>query len=79
MAKNKGLRVKKWLSVGELSGMPKTQAEILEQCGNALDHCCSHDILGDVVFKATDGKFYTVTVEAVISECDASYADNFKD
>ena len=71
-AKAKPLKVKKWYATGELTGKPRTQAEILEQCGNALDRCCSHEILGDVVFKATNGKYYTVTVEAVISECDAS-------
>jgi hypothetical protein len=66
--KQNQLKVKKWLCTGELKGSPRTQRTILEQCGNLLDHACSYEILGLVMFQATDGKYYSVNVEAIIEE-----------
>jgi hypothetical protein len=73
MAKQRQLRVKKWITNGEVNPKAKTQDEILESCGNLLDASCSHDILGEVMFKATNGKHYVVTVEAVIAEANPEY------
>lgn len=66
-------RVKRWLRSGELNSNCTTQDEILESCGDLLDSACSHDILGEVLFEATDGKVYVVTVEAVIAEANPEY------
>lgn len=66
------LRVKKWICTGELSAC-KTEKEIIEQCGRLLDRNCSGEILGEVLFKATNGKYYVVTVEAVIEEANPEY------
>jgi hypothetical protein len=66
------LKVKKWVRNGELEKC-RTQEQILEQCGRALDANCAYDILGDVLFQATDGKYYTVTVEAVVSPANPEY------
>jgi hypothetical protein len=65
-------RVKKWIRSGELS--PNSAIEdVIAECGRALDHNGSNDILGDVVFLGNDGKYYAITVEAVIHEADMEY------
>lgn len=46
---------------------------ILDDCGRLLDSACTHEILGEVLFLATNGKYYTITVEAVIGEASASW------
>ena len=51
----------------------KEQPGILDNCGNLLDSSCSSDILGEVVFEGEDGKFYVITVEAVIAEGNPDY------
>jgi len=72
MSKDK-LKVKRWIRDGELNAVNMDQDSILENCGALLDNACSHEILGDVVFEGTDGKFYVVTVEALISEGNPEY------
>ena len=67
------LKVKKWLRTGELSRSNKTQAALIEECGRALDKNNACDILGDVLFLATDGKYYVITVEALIQEANMEY------
>lgn len=42
---------------------------ILKLCGNNLDSACSWDIQGQVVFKGSDGKWYTINTESIIGEC----------
>jgi len=70
------LVVAKVISEGELEIKPGTkQADIIQQAGNALDRCESGEIMGDVCFKATNGKFYSVFVEALIEEVDKSLKD----
>lgn len=73
MAKRKLLKVKEWISLGELSEPCKTNRDILDQAADLLDGACSHDILGQVLFKATNGKYYTVTVEALIGEAEKGF------
>jgi hypothetical protein len=68
----KPLRVKKWIRTGELD-KNKAQKEILEDCGRLLDEAYSHEILGEVLFLATDGKYYVITVEALIQEANPEY------
>jgi hypothetical protein len=73
MAKRKELKVKKWILSGELDDRMKTQSQIIVQCGNLLDKACSGEILGEVLFQATDGKYYVVCVEAMITKANPSY------
>lgn len=40
--------------------------KILELCGENLDACCSWDIQGQILFKGSDGKWYTITTESTI-------------
>ena len=69
----KPLKVKKWILTGELDDTIKTQAQILDRAGSLLDKACSHEILGEVLFQATNGKYYVVTVEAVIGRANPAY------
>jgi len=73
MAKRKQLKVKRWIHSGELDVSNLTQADILNQCGRLLDKSCSHEILGEVLFQATDGKYYTITVEAVLGRANPAW------
>jgi len=74
MATQKKLKVKKWILSGELNSKNRTKDSILNNCGRLLDDSCSHVILGEVLFQATDNKFYTITVEAVIGLANPEYA-----
>jgi hypothetical protein len=73
MSTKKPIRVKKWIRTGELNSRNRTQASILDNCGRLLDDACSHEILGEVVFLGTDGKYYVICVEAVIGVANPEY------
>ena len=45
-----------------------TVDEILELCGENLDGCNSWDIQGQILFKGSDGKWYTITTESIVGE-----------
>jgi hypothetical protein len=69
----RSIKVKKWIRSGELNRRNRTQASILKQCGRALDKNNACDILGDVLYQATNGKYYVINVEAVIEEANPEY------
>lgn len=69
----KELEVKRWLRTGELDENHTLQDDILDDCGRLLDKAYSHEILGEVMFEATDGKIYVINVEAMISEANPEY------
>ena len=74
------IRVKHWLRTGELNPRNRTQKSILEDCGRLLDSAYSHEILGgDVLFEGTDGKYYVITVEAVIGVANPEYVKDVQD
>ena len=52
----KKIRVKEWIRRGEL-GEHMTQAAIIENCGDLLDDAEASEIIGEVLFKATNGKY----------------------
>ena len=45
------VKVKRFISKGELDGLEQDTDDILESCANALDGCESHEILGTVLFE----------------------------
>jgi len=73
MSTKKPIRVKHWIRTGELNSCNRTQKSILEECGRLLDKACTPDILGDVLFEGTDGKYYVITVEALTQEANPDY------
>jgi len=44
-----------------------TLDEVMEQCGANLDAACSWDIQGQILFKGSDGEWYTITTESTIA------------
>jgi hypothetical protein len=71
--KEKKSFVKKWICSGKLDPSNNTIEDVLVNCARCLDKNCAHDILGDVVFLGDNGKYYSITVEAVIHEADMDY------
>jgi hypothetical protein len=72
--KCKPLRVRDWIEAGELSVSAKTEKAIIEECANALDRVEATEILGGgILFRATNGRYYTITVEAVIGEASKEF------
>lgn len=70
MKKDKSkLKIKKWIRRGEFSVKNKqTIGDVIEQAGYMLDRVEANETVGEVLFKASDGKYYTATVEVLVSE-----------
>jgi hypothetical protein len=66
-------KIHKYLASGEASGEARNYNDLLEELGNLLDHACSHDIFGDVLFEGEDGKVYVASVEGCIMEANPDY------
>lgn len=73
------MRIKEWLSTGELSPDIKDTDEIIENAGYMMDHACTSEILGEVAYIGEDNKTYVVTIEAVIGEANPKYVKNLKE
>ena len=50
--------------------------EILELCGNNLDSACSWEIQGNILFKGSDDKWYTITTESIIGEATTQFVQD---
>lgn len=50
-----------------------TVDEILEMCCDNLDSACSWEIQGQILFKGSDGKWYTITTESIIAEANPDF------
>ena len=68
------MKIRRWIRDGHegLSDVKNTD-ELMNRAGLALDHACSHDIMGTVVFEGEDGKVYVGTVEFTIGEINPKY------
>jgi hypothetical protein len=70
------LKITEWVCDGHealsASGITDTD-ELLDSAANALDHACSWDIMGEILFKAEDGEYYVGTVDFVISKANPDY------
>jgi hypothetical protein len=63
------LKIKRWLRKGEFSDDAKTIGDIIYEAGELLDFIIAtgHEIVGQNMFQAEDGKWYTATVEVVVN------------
>jgi len=70
MKKNRSkLKIKKWICSGKFSVKNKqTIGDVIEEAGYLLDGVEASEIVGKVLFKASDGKYYTATVEVLVYE-----------
>ena len=70
----KPIVVKEWIESGELNPKNKRMKAIIEDCAGLMDGSCACDILGGgILFKATNGKYYTITVEAIVGEASTAF------
>ena len=72
--KAKPIKIKRIIAAGELWEDARDTNDLLTSAGIVLDKNCSNEILGRVLFEGKDGKFYTVTVQAVIDEVSKGFA-----
>lgn len=63
------------LDPGEMDD-PETLQEACEQAGRRLDKAHAHEILGDNIWKGSDGYYYSWQVEAEFVKLDPEYAAN---
>lgn len=69
----KSEQIRELVCSGELDA-PANTRDMLEQAGRLLDKSCSHEIVGEVLFRAEDKKWYVGTVEFVIGRANGVYA-----
>lgn len=74
MAKTKTIKVAKWIRKGEFSGDEKDSGDIIDSACDLLNGAMATEIIGSNLFLGRDGKYYTVTVEAIIGEASKDYA-----
>lgn len=65
-------KIVEWVQSGEIKEV-STITEAMVECGRCLDASNSWDICGQVLFKAEDGKWYTINTEAVVGEADPAF------
>jgi len=72
----RSVSIKRWIRDGH-DGLAAqdidTTALLLEAAGRRLDKACSHDIMGEILFEAEDGKTYVGCVEFMITEANPEY------
>lgn len=74
MAKN--LKIVEWKKEGEFSKEAKDFEEVLDQCASLMDDACTWEVFGTPVFKAENGKLYTVELQAKIIRADKDMIDH---
>ena len=72
----KPIKIKRMIDAGELWDDACDTNDLLTSAGIVLDKACSNEILGRVLFEGKDGKFYTVTVQAVIDEVSKGFVED---
>ena len=70
----KPIVVKEWIEAGELDPANAEMEDVIEDCANLMDRCEATEILGGgILFKGTDDKYYTITIEAVVGEASPEF------
>lgn len=69
----KNLKIKKWLRSGVDGVDCGDTDDLLDSAARALDKAYSHEIMGEILFEAEDGKIYCGCVEFHISEANPEY------
>lgn len=71
----RGLKITEWLLAGEYEDVEDLAdtREVLYASGNMLDSACASDIVGTNLFRGSDGRYYTASVEVVINEADDGF------
>jgi hypothetical protein len=70
------LGIEEWIHDGyggDISDLCVTVHDLLEVAGRRLDKAYSHEIMGEILFKAEDGKYYVGHVEFTVDEANRDY------
>lgn len=67
------LKIKKWIRTGYMNEEPVDTDALLETAGRLLDKAYSHEITGEVLFEAEDGRMMVGTVQFLIQEANPEY------
>ncbi len=73
------IKIKRHMTSSELSTSATNSDELIQDAAAALDNHNASEILGRVVFEGEDGKFYQMTVEAVIEEISRDHAEELSE
>jgi len=76
------VKIVEWIRDGndELSATSiQTIQDLYEFAGVELDNACSHDILGEVIFRADDGETYVMTIEAIVDKINPEYLKDLEE
>jgi hypothetical protein len=65
-------KIVEWLDKGEFYN-PKTVRALIQEAGTMLDRAEASEICGGPLFRLANGKWYRVSVEAIIEEADPEY------
>jgi hypothetical protein len=63
-----------WIATGNLSGESIFVEDLLHEAGDILDTEYAADIIGRNLFLGGDGKYYSIVVEAIVSEVNEDFA-----
>jgi len=68
------MKIERWVLDGEIpSDMVEDIDDLLAACGANLDSACSWDIQGEILFKGSNGRWYTVTTESTVAEANPEW------
>ena len=77
---NRDMKIIKWIESGVFDqpelpgGLPGSVGHLLDEAGEILDESCASEIIGPgVLFQAEDGKWYTASVEVVVTEANPEW------
>ena len=76
------MKIVKWIadSHGDVSTSGViTDHDLVDIASRVLDKHCSHDIMGEIVFEADDGKVYVGSTEFVIMEANPEYVKDVRE
>jgi hypothetical protein len=72
----RGMKIKEWLRTGELEGTERDTKALLKVLGGMLDSESVDAIVGPNLFQGSDGRYYTVVVEASIEEASDDFVQD---
>lgn len=77
----KTLKIKRFLRSGDLSEPEsiKDNHDLLETFSDVLDAIQTQDVLGEIIFEATDGKTYVMLLEPSFHEISPDYLAQIQD
>jgi len=72
------MKIKRWISTGDLTGYIDDDKEVLEQMSAILDrgNVYASEVFGDIIFEGDDGKIYYAMLEGSLEEVEPDFVTN---